>query len=84
MRKFRSTRFSFIFKGRSVDFHRHMKKKSYKIISINYFMVIVYPGIVRKSCRSCEDFMNEQEKIYEYLHHGRKVCYTTEYQSGEN
>lgn len=47
MRKFRSTRFSFIFKGRSVDFHRHMKKKSYKIISINYFMVIVYPGIVR-------------------------------------
>ena len=49
MRKFRSTRFSFIFKGRSVDFHRHMKKKSYKIISINYFMVIVYPGIVRKS-----------------------------------
>lgn len=32
MRKFRSTRFSFIFKGRSVDFHRHMKKKSYKII----------------------------------------------------
>lgn len=50
MRKFRSTRFSFIFKGRSVDFHRHMKKKSYKIISIYYFMVIVYPGIVRKSC----------------------------------
>ena len=42
--------FIFIFKGRSVDFHRHMKKKSYKIISINYFMVIVYPGIVRKSC----------------------------------
>ena len=60
MRKFRSTGFSFIFKGRSVDFHRHMKKKS------------------------CEDFMNEQEKIYEYLHHGRKVCYTTEYQSGKD
>ena len=25
-----------------------------------------------------------QDTIYEYLHHGRKVCYTTEYQSGED
>lgn len=44
-------------------------------------MVIVYPGNVRKPCWSCEDFMNEWEKIYEYVYHRKKVCYTTEYQS---
>ena len=33
------------------------------------------------SLKGKEDFMNEWEKIYEYVYHRKKVCYTTEYQS---